>query len=120
METKTIRTKKYKIFEIDEYQKHFGWEDVGMETTKDEDIVILHFKREVQQHISELKSLEKQIKKVDSAFPIAPIIWLLIGVGFLVAYFMLPTLQYREFFLIFMCERLHKIESSPKQNIFLS
>ena len=76
-----------KFIEINEY---FGWEVVDKEPIRTEEAILLTMERDRDkiQNYRDVRSLEKQYYRINRPLPIALLIFILLGTGFLVSFFM--------------------------------
>lgn len=89
MEVKRIRINLNKLDKYVEVQEHFGWEVVDKSDLRPNNTILLTLQREQTefQDYKGVRSLEKQYSRLDKFFPLALIINLVLGAGFLTAYF---------------------------------
>ena len=90
MERKTKKLTMAKLDKFIEINEYFGWEVVDKEPIRAEEAILLTMERDHDkiENYRDVRSLEKQYYRINRPLPIALLIFVLLGAGFLTAFFL--------------------------------
>lgn len=88
METKTKKLTMSRLDKFIELNEYFGWEVVDKEPIRSEEAILLTMERDRTkfEDFRTIRSLEKQYYHINRPFPLALLIFVLLGTGFLVTF----------------------------------
>ncbi len=90
MERKTKKLTMAKLDKFIEINEYFGWEVVDKEPIRAEEAILLTMERDRDkiENYRDVRSLEKQYYRINRPLPIALLIFVLLGAGFLTSFFL--------------------------------
>ena len=96
METKSFRVDINKIDEFLKIKAAFGWQLVSKDDLKPDHTILLNLQRDPKQvkDYYSLKALERQYESANRKFPVALVVFSIIGAALLVGYFLFKSSPY--------------------------
>ena len=89
----TIKTSIDKADEVAAHYQHFGYALKETRQGKKDSEVELYFEKVLTQKTGKLDTLRSLYEKVDKKFPLAAIIWIIVGFGFVATYLILKGME---------------------------
>lgn len=100
-ETKTWKILKKNLEKEIAFSEHFGWEFVSNTQNNSGNHITLTMKRDRQHpRFRRLRSLSFQARIISTSFPISAIVWIIVGLAFLIPWLFLSSISYLIFLLI--------------------